>query len=86
MQDRSSHCRLLAVALGALALPGWTVQQAAAQAGVKVAAHSTGVSIRGEDFYIDGKPTYAGRVWQGHRVEGLLLNARMVNGIFDATR
>ena len=43
----------------------------------------TEVSIRGEDFYINGKPTYAGRVWQGHRVEGLLMNARMVQGIFD---
>lgn len=49
----------------------------------RVAVRSTEVSIRGEDFYINGKPTYAGRVWQGHRIEGLLLNARMVNGIFD---
>ena len=43
----------------------------------------TQVSIRGEDFYINGQPTYAGRVWNGHRIEGLLLNARMVQGIFD---
>jgi hypothetical protein len=43
----------------------------------------TEVSIRGEDFYINGKPTYAHRVWQAHRVEGLLMNARMVQGIFD---
>jgi hypothetical protein len=41
------------------------------------------VSIRGEDFLINGKPTYEGRVWKGHRVEGLLLNSRMVQGIFD---
>lgn len=47
------------------------------------AARSTDVSIRGGDFYINGKPTYAGRVWKGHRIEGLLLNSRMVNGIFD---
>ena len=83
MQGRSSNCRFLPVALGALALLGWTIQNAAAQTRGKVVAHSTEVSIRGEDFYINGKPTYAGRVWQGHRVEGLLFNARMVNGIFD---
>ena len=43
----------------------------------------TAVTIRGEDFYINGQPTYAGRVWHGHRIEGLLLNARMVQGIWD---
>jgi hypothetical protein len=43
----------------------------------------TEVSIRGEDFLISGQPTYAGRVWKGHRIEGLLLNSRMVQGIFD---
>jgi hypothetical protein len=41
------------------------------------------VTIVGEDFYINGKPTYEGRNWKGHRVEGLLLNSRMVQGIFD---
>lgn len=43
----------------------------------------THVSIRGEDFYINGQPTYAGRSWNGHRIEGLLFNSRMVQGIFD---
>jgi hypothetical protein len=43
----------------------------------------TQVSIRGEDFYINGQLTYAGRTWNGHRIEGLLLNARLVQGIFD---
>lgn len=43
----------------------------------------TVVSIVGEDFHINGKPTYEGRTWQGHRIEGLLLNSRMVQGIFD---
>lgn len=43
----------------------------------------TTVSIRGEMFYINGRPTYAGRMWQGKRIEGLLLNARLVQGIFD---
>jgi hypothetical protein len=43
----------------------------------------TVVSIVGEDFHINGKPTYEGRTWKGHRIEGLLMNSRMVQGIFD---
>jgi hypothetical protein len=43
----------------------------------------TRVEIRGDDFWIDGSPTYAGRTWSEHRVEGLLLNARMVQATFD---
>lgn len=43
----------------------------------------TTVSIEGDNFLIDGRPTYQGRTWQGHHVEGLLLNSRMVQGIFD---
>jgi hypothetical protein len=45
--------------------------------------HATTVEIVGEDFHIDGKPTLAGRTWRGHRVEGLLPNARQVQGVFD---
>lgn len=47
------------------------------------AAPKTTVSIAGEDFHINGKPTYAGRTWNGHRIEGLLLNSRMVQATFD---
>lgn len=47
------------------------------------AERKTSVSIVGEDFHLNGKPTYAGRTWKGHRIEGLLLNSRMVQGIFD---
>jgi hypothetical protein len=43
----------------------------------------TVVSIVADGFYLNGKPTYAGRTWHGHKIEGLLLNARMVQGIFD---
>src|SRR5262245_37107151 len=43
----------------------------------------TDVSIRGEQFYINGRPTYEGRTWNGAKIEGLLLNSRMVQGIFD---
>jgi hypothetical protein len=43
----------------------------------------TSVSIQGEDFWVNGAPTCAGRTWRGHRIEGLLMNARMVQAIFD---
>jgi hypothetical protein len=43
----------------------------------------TSVSIVGDAFYINGKPTYAGRSWNGKKIEGLLFNSRMVQGIFD---
>jgi hypothetical protein len=43
----------------------------------------TELSIVGDEFYINGKPTYAGREWNGHKIQGLLLNARVVQGIFD---
>lgn len=46
-------------------------------------SRKTEVSIQGEEFYINGRPTYAGRTWQGHKIQGLLFNSRMVQGIFD---
>lgn len=45
--------------------------------------HRTVVSIRGDEFLINGRPTYAGKSWRGHSIEGLLFNSRMVQGIFD---
>lgn len=47
------------------------------------AERKTAVSIVGEHFHINGTPTYAGREWRGRKVEGLLMNSRMVQGIFD---
>lgn len=46
-------------------------------------AQKTVVTIEGNQFYINGKPTYEGRSWQGNKIEGLLMNSRMVQGIFD---
>ncbi len=43
----------------------------------------TSVSIVGDEFYLNGQPTYAGRSWRGNKIQGLLLNARLVQGIFD---
>ncbi|MEI7730848.1 MAG: hypothetical protein WCO56_14840 [Verrucomicrobiota bacterium] len=61
---------------------GEAVNPSLATAG-KSAPPLTTVSIDGDRFLINGKPTYAGRTYQGKRIEGLLLNARMVQGIFD---
>ena len=44
---------------------------------------STIISIYKDDFLINGKPTYPGRYWKGYKIEGLLINSRMVQGIFD---
>jgi hypothetical protein len=44
---------------------------------------SSAVSILQDQFFINGKPTYKGRTFAGKKIEGLLLNARMVQGIFD---
>jgi hypothetical protein len=43
----------------------------------------TTVAIDGDAFLINGEPTYPGRRYRGHKVEGLLFNARLVQGIFD---
>ena len=44
---------------------------------------NTIVSIKGDKFLINGQLTYKGRSWQGFPIEGLLMNSRMVQGIFD---
>ncbi len=43
----------------------------------------TEVSIQGQAFLINGRPTYEGRWYKGMKIEGLLMNARMVQAIFD---
>lgn len=49
----------------------------------KAPARRTAVSIKGDKWLLNGQPTYAGRKWKGHTIEGLLFNSRMVQGIFD---
>jgi hypothetical protein len=46
-------------------------------------ARKTTVSVRDDAFHINGRPTYKGRTWNGKKVEGLLLNSRMVQATFD---
>jgi hypothetical protein len=47
------------------------------------APRRTTVEIRGDEFWINGKPTYAGRRFGGKKIQGLLMNSRMIQGIFD---
>ncbi len=50
---------------------------------IETSKRKTHVSIENEQFWINGHPTYAGREWNGHSIEGLLFNSRMVQGTFD---
>lgn len=43
----------------------------------------TQLSIVADQFYLNGRPTFEGRIYNGYKVEGLLPNSRMVQGIFD---
>jgi hypothetical protein len=46
-------------------------------------AGRTEVSICNDRVFLNGRPTYEGRTWRGCRIEGLLLNSRMVQATFD---
>ncbi|HWA27976.1 MAG TPA: hypothetical protein VG734_20155 [Lacunisphaera sp.] len=67
------YLALAILAFGSVALPA---EQAAPP-------RHTNLAIVGDSFLINGEPTFKGRTWRGHRVEGLLPNARVVQGIFD---
>ncbi len=43
----------------------------------------TTVSIHGTEFWIDGQPTYAGREFEGKKIQGLSFNVRAVQATFD---
>ncbi|MBD8491008.1 hypothetical protein IFO69_19805 [Echinicola sp. CAU 1574] len=43
----------------------------------------TMIAIKGAQFYINNEVTYKERYWNSQKIEGLLFNARMVQGIFD---
>jgi hypothetical protein len=78
---RSVHA-WTAASLCSLLLAGWGAEEGHAQ------ERRTEVTIVGDAFHINGRPTYAGRVWETsdggeHRIEGLLLNARLPQAIFD---
>ena len=66
--------RTLLKTLAAGALAGWQARPP---------SRKTTVAIEADRFLINGRPTYEGRTWRGMRIEGLLMNSRMVQGIFD---
>ena len=72
---------LLLLLAASLIAPGAPTSRAAEQS--PPPARKTVVSIEGQAFHVNGKPTYAGRSFNGMKVEGLLMNSRMVQGIFD---
>lgn len=43
----------------------------------------TQIAIAGQAFHLNGQPTYRGRRFQGHPIEGLLFNVRAVQATFD---
>jgi hypothetical protein len=69
------HRRTLLKTLPAAALAGLPARMAAAR--------QTTVAITEDRFLVNGRPTYEGRTWRDRRIEGLLMNSRMVQGIFD---
>lgn len=56
---------------------------AAIPASLAAATRKTSVAIQGDQFLLNGKLTYAGRSFEGMKIEGLLMNSRMIQGIFD---
>jgi hypothetical protein len=76
---------LTIVVIGAMGLGGAAAEAPAADE----AALATSVSIQGTDFLINGEITYKGRTnveldsGGTANLEGLLLNARMINAVFD---
>ena len=49
----------------------------------EIVSRKTHVRIVGDQFWINDKPTYAGHIWNGKKIEGLLMNSRMVQSNFD---
>jgi len=43
----------------------------------------TVAAVEGDRFLMNGRPTYEGREYRGRKIEGLLLNSRMVQATFD---
>jgi hypothetical protein len=77
----SNRSRSVARVISAIALSILVPVDAAGAAQRPI--RQTAVTIVRDAFHINGRPTYEGRTWRGHKIEGLLMNSRMVQGIFD---
>jgi hypothetical protein len=69
--------------IGLLVASAAGVFAAAGRPADQPAGRRTALSIRADLFLIDGQPTLKGVTWRGYRLEGLLPNSRMVQGVFD---
>jgi hypothetical protein len=49
----------------------------------RAVTRKTSISIHDDQFWINGRPTYPGRTFEGAKIEGLLMHSRMVQGIFS---
>src|SRR5262245_56512924 len=83
-----SRCWLVLLAAAGSLLPLVSVEpqlrgESPARQKSKQPQRTTSVTIQGEMFHINGQPTYKGRTFNGKKIEGLLLNSRMVQAIFD---
>ena len=74
---------LLLALLTLVALSFIVISAATAPRQAGAAARKTTISIQADIFLINGQPTLKGVVWRGHKLEGLLPNSRMVQGVFD---
>ena len=43
----------------------------------------TKISIEGDKFLVNGTPTQEGATFRGVAIEGLMMNSRMANAVFD---
>ncbi len=78
IQDRRAVMK--SVGIGApLVMAGMGARAASAAPGTR----STIVSVAGNEFHINGRPTYPGRSFRGNKVQGLLFTSRMVNCIIN---
>ncbi len=66
-----------------LAIGGAAIAASTLGAAEPARPRRTEVAIRGEEFLLNGQPTYAGRKWDGVSIAGRLMNSRMVQGTFD---
>ena len=74
---------IVALSIVAVGMVAGISTEARRQAARAPATRHTAVSIRADSFLVNGEPTLKGIAWRGHRMEGLLPNSRMVQGIFD---
>src|SRR6185503_9142768 len=74
---------VIAAVLLAGVVPSMAAEQATKRPPPKLPPRRTSVSIVGDEFFVNGRPTYEGRTWKGNKIQGLLFNSRMVQGIFE---